>query len=354
MSRQRLRPPVVEGLFQQCGRCDGRGLLRTPEAATVRILRAVHGKIADGSIAAVRITAHQDIAVYLLNKKRKDLGRLEREFACAISVEVKADATPDFHTVEFRAKTEEERAIAWAQRVSREKRQDFEEFVESQEPANAEAAAAGGPDAGAVAKKAEPGDVGGASTEAVGAAREASEAGEAGEPEPVWEAWHDEIPIEVHPAFSEPSVSAESNRDEPREAPVVTPAAPAAQRPQRAQRAHGARGERGREPASSAGERADRRRDREPERANPPEPRKPWAGGGAETTLFFPQPPYDPSLHFGIPEWGRELTLASSEGGTQDGPPRDAGGREDDADGGQRRRRRRGGRGRRRPSPSAP
>lgn len=338
MSRQRLRPPVVEGLFQQCGRCDGRGLLRTPEAATVRILRAVHGRVADGSIAAVRVTAHQDIVVYLLNKKRKDLARLEREFVCAISVEVKSDASPDFHAVEYRAKTEEEKAIAWAQRVSREKRQDFEEFVESQEPARvADAALPAVPDAATVGRSFD------AVSGELNREPELATGGSDGATPGTFfrEEWHDEIPIEVDPALLDEAVDDDQSHEEASE-----------QRPPLHGRARAAnRGE----ASARDRERRDRDREREPARATPPEVKKPWSGGGRDTNLLFPQPPYDPSLHFGIPEWGRELTLAPDEGRSRGGGPAQNGvGREDDGDGGSRRRRRRGGRGRRRPSPPAP
>ncbi len=77
LSRQRLRPSIEMGNFITCPACQGRGLVKTPENASLGVLRQVSHVLAKGGLAGVKARMNPDVAHYLLNFKRSELARLE-------------------------------------------------------------------------------------------------------------------------------------------------------------------------------------------------------------------------------------------------------------------------------------
>ena len=91
MSRQRLRPSLVESVSQACPHCDGTGRVRSVNSAALQILRVLEEEINNNSAQELSIIAQTDIALYILNEKRETLTELERKASCKILI--KADAT---------------------------------------------------------------------------------------------------------------------------------------------------------------------------------------------------------------------------------------------------------------------
>ncbi|KMY67799.1 ribonuclease [Desulfocarbo indianensis] len=77
LSRQRIRPPVDFGSTRACPHCQGRGILRTPEAIGRGVVRSLERKLGKGCEGAIRVTLAPETAHYLANAKRADLARLE-------------------------------------------------------------------------------------------------------------------------------------------------------------------------------------------------------------------------------------------------------------------------------------
>ncbi len=91
MSRQRLRPSLVESVSQSCPHCDGTGRVRSVNSAALQILRVLEEEINNVSAQELSVIAQTDIALYILNEKRETLTELERKASCKILI--KADAT---------------------------------------------------------------------------------------------------------------------------------------------------------------------------------------------------------------------------------------------------------------------
>ena len=80
MSRQRLRPSLVETHFDTCPRCDGVGLTRSIGSASLHILRTIEGEGFRQRSAEITVTVPTEIALYLLNEKRDALVEIEQRY----------------------------------------------------------------------------------------------------------------------------------------------------------------------------------------------------------------------------------------------------------------------------------
>ncbi len=86
LSRQRLRPSIEMGNFITCPACQGRGLVKTPENASLGVLRQISHSMAKGGLACVKARLNPEVANYLLNYKRAELNRLEERHRAKVIV----------------------------------------------------------------------------------------------------------------------------------------------------------------------------------------------------------------------------------------------------------------------------
>jgi ribonuclease E len=86
LSRQRLRPSIVGRSFVPCTHCGGSGLLKSVEAAALTVLRKIQAGLAKGGCFHVKTEVPDEIAAYLLNQKRAELLRLEKQYCLEIQV----------------------------------------------------------------------------------------------------------------------------------------------------------------------------------------------------------------------------------------------------------------------------
>ncbi|MBC6404580.1 MAG: Rne/Rng family ribonuclease [Rhodospirillales bacterium] len=100
LSRQRLRPSLVETAMMTCAHCGGTGRLYSPETAAMSLLRAIveeGGRRYGGEMV---VTVPKDIALYLLNHKRARLTAEEERFGLALRIEVDAALSGLQHRIE--------------------------------------------------------------------------------------------------------------------------------------------------------------------------------------------------------------------------------------------------------------
>ena len=93
MSRQRLRAGVIAGSTVPCPHCGGQGIVRSVESTSLRVMRALEEEAQKFRAAAVLVRVANDVAIYTLNQKRKELSRLESEYGLEISFEPKEGLT---------------------------------------------------------------------------------------------------------------------------------------------------------------------------------------------------------------------------------------------------------------------
>jgi len=89
MSRQRLRAGVVAGSTVLCPHCGGQGIVRSVESTALRVLRALEEEGQRGRAAAIVVHVANEVALYALNQKRRELARVETDYDMAISFEPK-------------------------------------------------------------------------------------------------------------------------------------------------------------------------------------------------------------------------------------------------------------------------
>ena len=101
LSRQRLKPTILEGNYQSCPHCDGSGLIRSTVAFALSILRRIRAEAAKDTLAAVKAHLPMDVAFYLLNQKRKEIAQLEEGYNLTLNLVGNPVARQNEHTMEF-------------------------------------------------------------------------------------------------------------------------------------------------------------------------------------------------------------------------------------------------------------
>ncbi|KJZ20053.1 Rne/Rng family ribonuclease [Loktanella sp. S4079] len=106
MSRQRLRPGMLEATTQMCSHCHGTGLLRSDDNVSLSILRQLEEEGVRGRSKEVLVKAPIAIANFLMNGKREHIGDIEARYG--LSVRIECDPTlvsPDFAIEKFKTAT---------------------------------------------------------------------------------------------------------------------------------------------------------------------------------------------------------------------------------------------------------
>ena len=86
MSRQRLRPAITFGSFQVCAHCKGRGMIPSIETSSLAFLRQLNLKTSKEEIKTVTCVIPEEVAHFILNKKRGELVELESKRKVSISI----------------------------------------------------------------------------------------------------------------------------------------------------------------------------------------------------------------------------------------------------------------------------
>jgi ribonuclease E len=86
LSRQRLRPSLLEAHAQMCPVCNGSGFMRSTESISMSILRELEEEGGRKRATEVTVKAQTDIALYLLNQKRTSLQDLEARYGFRVLV----------------------------------------------------------------------------------------------------------------------------------------------------------------------------------------------------------------------------------------------------------------------------
>ena len=91
MSRQRLRAGVIAGSTVPCPHCGGQGIVRSVESTSLRVLRGLEEEAQKQRSDGLVVRVANDVAIYTLNQKRRELARLEAEYDITITFDPKAD-----------------------------------------------------------------------------------------------------------------------------------------------------------------------------------------------------------------------------------------------------------------------
>jgi ribonuclease E len=106
MSRQRLRPGMLEATTQPCPHCHGTGLLRSDESVALSILRQLEEEGIRGRSREVLLKVPVGIMNFLMNFKREHIAGIERRYTMAVRIEGDLSlVSPDFTLEKFKTAT---------------------------------------------------------------------------------------------------------------------------------------------------------------------------------------------------------------------------------------------------------
>ncbi len=106
MSRQRLRPGMIEATTQPCPSCHGTGLIRSDDNMALQVLRQIEEEGVRRRSREVLVKCPVSIANYLMNQKREHVAQIEARYG--LSVRIEGDVhlvSPDFTLEKFKTAT---------------------------------------------------------------------------------------------------------------------------------------------------------------------------------------------------------------------------------------------------------
>ncbi len=106
MSRQRLRPGMIEATTQPCPACHGTGLIRSDDNMALSILRQIEEEGVRRRSREVLVKCPVGIANFLINQKREHIAQIEQRYG--LSVRLEGDPhliSPDFSMERFKTAT---------------------------------------------------------------------------------------------------------------------------------------------------------------------------------------------------------------------------------------------------------
>ncbi|MCL3882477.1 ribonuclease E/G [Marivita sp. GX14005] len=103
MSRQRLRPGMIEATTQPCPSCHGTGLIRSDDNMALQVLRQIEEEGVRRRSREVLVRCPVSIANFLMNQKREHIAQIEARYG--LSVRIEGDVhmvSPDFTLEKFK------------------------------------------------------------------------------------------------------------------------------------------------------------------------------------------------------------------------------------------------------------
>ncbi len=154
MSRQRLRPGMIEATTAPCPHCHGTGLTRSDDNLALSILRELEEEGVRQRTREILVTAPVGIANFILNQKRDHVAAIEKRYGMVVRVEASPLLiSPDYTIERFKTTTRQVPAPS-VEVVSMESAMiDAPEAEEAAPAAPAEPAAAEASEDGAPRKK---------------------------------------------------------------------------------------------------------------------------------------------------------------------------------------------------------
>ena len=106
MSRQRLRPGMLESTTQPCPHCHGTGLIRSDDSLGLQVIRALEEEGTRKRSKEVLLRAPIGIVNFLINQKREHIALIEARYGMAVRIECDpALISPDYSIEKFKTAT---------------------------------------------------------------------------------------------------------------------------------------------------------------------------------------------------------------------------------------------------------
>ncbi len=102
MTRQRIRTNPKRSAYMECPSCSGSGVVKTAESMAIEVVRLLILASQRTPIDRVTITAAEEVANYLNNRKRLELARLEQDGKMTIQIVGVEGVAPEHLVVDCR------------------------------------------------------------------------------------------------------------------------------------------------------------------------------------------------------------------------------------------------------------
>jgi ribonuclease E len=96
MTRQRIRPSLKRSVYQDCAHCLGTGQVKTTESMSIDVMRLLQLAAHREHVARASVRVAEEVGAYLLNKKRREITRLEESGNIQVQVQAVHGAAPEF------------------------------------------------------------------------------------------------------------------------------------------------------------------------------------------------------------------------------------------------------------------
>jgi len=95
MTRQRIRPSLKRSVYHDCPHCEGTGQVKTCESMSIDVMRMLQLAAHRENIQRIQVRVADDVAHYLLNKKRKEISQLEEPGRIQVTITGAAGIAPE-------------------------------------------------------------------------------------------------------------------------------------------------------------------------------------------------------------------------------------------------------------------
>lgn len=95
MTRQRIRPSLKRSVFTDCPNCRSLGYVKTSESMSLEVVRLIQLATCNTSIRQVIVRVTDEVARYLLNRKRREIVKLEEMGNFQVEVQSLPGAPPE-------------------------------------------------------------------------------------------------------------------------------------------------------------------------------------------------------------------------------------------------------------------
>jgi ribonuclease E len=96
MTRQRIRPSLKRSVYQDCPHCHGGGQVKTCESMSIDVMRMLQLAAHQNNVSRIHVSVAEDVANYLLNRKRNEINRLEESATIQVHVTPAIAAAPEW------------------------------------------------------------------------------------------------------------------------------------------------------------------------------------------------------------------------------------------------------------------
>jgi ribonuclease E len=95
MTRQRIRPSLKRSVYQDCPYCKGMAQVKTCESMSIEVMRMLQLAAHREHVYRIEVRVAEDVADYLLNRKRREISRLEESGEITVQVKGSPGRPPE-------------------------------------------------------------------------------------------------------------------------------------------------------------------------------------------------------------------------------------------------------------------